>query len=93
MTRSKEIKILIDGVIASASAYSQGGSIRIILPKKVVRALKIGKYSRSEAGEGMDINTSSEDEDEIDLVFILSNKGLILRPLQDFLADRDMNDS
>jgi hypothetical protein len=76
----REVKLTIIKVLGAASLFSQGGSLRLILPKSASRLL------------GARINGFDEEDESDKLTFILiaTSKGLILRLLQDYLGDDDM---
>lgn len=76
---AKEVKILVDRVLGAVSVFPQGGSLRLILPKSAERAL----------GAKID-RLSDESSEKPTFVLIMTNKGLILRLLQDYLEDDDM---
>jgi hypothetical protein len=76
---AKEVKVLVDRVLGAVSVFSQGGSLRLILPKSAERVL----------GTKLD-RLGGEDSEKPTFVLIVTNKGLILRPLQDYLDDDDM---
>ena len=77
---AKEVKIMVDRVLGAVSLFSQGGTVRLILPKSAVRVLgtNIGRYGED------------DDSDKSTFVVIATNKGLILRSLQDYLNDDEM---
>lgn len=76
---AKEVKMLVDRVLGAAPVFPQGGSLRLILPKSAERAL----------GAKID-RLSDEGTEKPTFVLIMTNKGLILRLLQDYLEDEDM---
>lgn len=90
LAQSREVRILVSGVLGSASMFFQGGSVRLILPKKVVRALLSVENAKQQDANG-NFENPSEREFDMDLLFILCNKGIILSPLQGYLRDTDMN--
>jgi hypothetical protein len=75
---AKEVKIVIDRVLGAASVFRQGGSLRLILPKKAFGILKIQR--------------GYEESDFTTLILISTNKGILLRPLEDYLRDADMKE-
>lgn len=85
--------IHIEGVLATASVFFQGGSVRLILPRKVMRALSAINFDTRHMHDTNNRSEILEDDCSLDLLFILSDKGIILRPLQDYLADVEMNGS
>ncbi|HXQ92904.1 MAG TPA: hypothetical protein VN739_07835 [Nitrososphaerales archaeon] len=77
---AKEVKIMVDRVLGAVSLFSQGGSLRLILPKSAIRAL----------GTKIDRHSEDDDSDKSTFVVLATNKGLILRSLQDYLNDDEM---
>ncbi|MDG6907652.1 MAG: hypothetical protein JRN20_17915 [Nitrososphaerota archaeon] len=73
---TKEIKVILDRVLGAASVFRQGGSLRLILPKKAFRSLKM--------------SNEAEDFDNTTVILIVTNKGIILRRLDDYLQDEEM---
>lgn len=73
----KETKIIIDRVLGAASVFRQGGSLRLILPKKAFVLLKIPR----------DPDASS---DFSTVILVATDKGILMRPLTDYLSDDDM---
>jgi hypothetical protein len=82
---SKEIRLSVVGVIGSVSVFPQGGSLRLILPKKAVRYLGLSTSSRF-----TDVGDEESDPEDLSFVLIITNKGLILRPFKEYLLDDDM---
>ena len=80
---AKEIKIVIDRVLGAVVVFRQGGSDRLILPKSARRFLKGGAGGGSAAWEGDEIEKPT-------FVLLATNKGLMLRPLEDYIADDEM---
>jgi hypothetical protein len=76
----REVKLTIDRVLGAVSLFSQGGSLRLILPKSASKLL----------GAKTDRLDEDFDSDKMTLILVATSKGLILRTLQDFLADDDM---
>ena len=72
----KEVKVTVRRVMGAATVFMQGGSLRLVLPKKLVRTLGIDQ----------------EDIDSEQNTFIVleTDKGLILRPVKDYLSDEEM---
>lgn len=72
----KEIKVVIDRVIGSATVFRQGPTMRFIFPKRTEKFLGLDQ----EGSEG----------DNPSVVIIKTNKGILLRELKDFVNDEDM---
>ena len=72
----KEVKVTVRRVMGAATVFMQGGSLRLVLPKKLVRMLGVDQ----------------EDIDSEQNTFIIleTDKGLILRPVKDYLSDEEM---
>lgn len=77
---AREVKISVDRVLGAVSLFSQGGTLRLILPKSAVRVL----------GAKIDKQGEEDDSDKPTFVIFATNKGLILRSLQDYLNDDEM---
>jgi len=74
----KETKIITERVLGAASIFRQGGSLRLILPKRAFAILKIQK--------------NVEESDFSTVILLATDKGILLRPLDDYLNDEDMKD-
>lgn len=77
----KEIKIKLTKILGSKSPYWQTDTYRIILPKAFVR-----KYAHLKPKEP--ITKGCLDEETF--IFIETDKGVLIRPLIDFINDPDM---
>ena len=79
-TATIEVRVTLERVLGAVSLFSQGGTLRLILPKSAARVL------------GARIGTRDDEEDSEKSTFIVisTNKGLILRSLQDYLNDDEM---
>lgn len=73
---AKEVKLVLQRVLAAASVFRQGGSLRLILPKRSYKLLKILK--------------ETDESDVSTVIMIETNKGILLRPLADYLEDDEM---
>lgn len=74
----KEAKIVIERVLGAASVFRQGGSLRLILPKRAFVLLKIPR------------NPDDDSSDFSTVILVATNKGILMRPLADYLSDDDM---
>lgn len=74
---SQELKVKIVGIIGAASPFWQGGSIRIILPKRVgwVYGLK-----RSDLRE----------LENFTFIFLETDKGILMCPLENLVKDETL---
>ncbi|NWG09601.1 MAG: hypothetical protein HXX80_04760 [Nitrososphaerales archaeon] len=68
----KEVKIEIRGIIGAASPFKQGGSMRIILPKKIGKVYNLDRWQMHEL-------------ESCTFVFIETNFGILICPLVDVL--------
>jgi hypothetical protein len=75
-----EVRVTLERVLGAVSLFSQGGTLRLILPKSAVRVL----------GASIDKGNDEEDSEKSTFIVISTNKGLILRSLQDYLNDDEM---
>ncbi len=67
---AKEVTIEVRGLIGTASPFRQGGSIRIVLPKKIARAYNTQRPSSSEL-------------EDVTFFFIATNIGILMCSLLD----------
>jgi hypothetical protein len=74
----KEVRLNIQRVLGAASIFRQGGSLRLILPKKAFVLLKMPR--------------DPDESDFATVILIATDKGILMRPLSDFLEDGDMKD-
>lgn len=74
---TKKVEIEIRRVLGSTTVFMQGGSLRLVLPRRAARVLGIH---------------DPEDVDPDDLTFFLleTNKGIILRLVREYASDPDM---
>ncbi|MGQ9718608.1 MAG: hypothetical protein ACUVWK_01965 [Nitrososphaerales archaeon] len=68
----QEVKIEIKGIIGAASPFRQGGSMRIILPKKMAKVYNLERWQLYEL-------------ESYAFVFIETNLGILICPLVDVL--------
>jgi hypothetical protein len=73
---TKQVTVVVERVLGAVSLFKQGGSMRLILPKKALSSLKISK--------------DSEEVDSSSVILIATDKGLLMRPLADFIEDEEM---
>jgi hypothetical protein len=76
----KEVKITIQRVLGAASVFRQGGSLRLILPKRSFALLKIPR----DPDDFSDFST---------VILVATDKGILMRLLSDYLEDADMKES
>ena len=76
-----KVKIEVKRVIGSQTPFWQGGSLRIILPKRIVR-----KYCKV----GLRADLMRSGIDEIPFVFIETDKGILMKPLAELLEDVEL---
>lgn len=74
---TNEVKIVVQRVLGAASVFRQGGSLRLILPKKAFAPLKIPR----DPDDASDFST---------VILVATDKGILMRPLSDYLEDEDM---
>jgi len=72
----KEVKIIVRGVLSAVTIFRQGGSLRLILPKKSFSLLRFN-----------DEPSSSESSTAIVLE---TNKGILIMSLDDYLKDEEL---
>jgi hypothetical protein len=76
MSTPKDVRITVQRILGAASIFRQGGSLRVILPKKALGALKMPR---------------DPEESEIPTVILIAtDKGILMRQLSDYLQDEDM---
>ncbi len=75
----KEIRVVIERVLGAASIFRQGGSLRLFLPKKAFRFLNIPREVDEDSSENLTV------------ILIATDRGIIIRPLEDYLADKEMS--
>lgn len=73
---STEVRVNIHRVLGAASIFKQGGSLRLILPKKVLSVLKMPR--------------DPDESDFATVILIATDKGILLRQLSDYLQDEEM---
>jgi hypothetical protein len=78
--QDKEVKIVIERVLTAATVFRQGGSFRLVLPKKAAAFLKIER------------NTIDEDLSSPTVILLATTKGILMRSLEEHLKDKDMRD-
>ena len=74
---AKEVKIMVDRVLGAVSLFSQGGSLRLILPKSAVRALgtRIDTRRRRRGCRQINIRFNSDQQGlDIEIVTGLSQR-------------------
>lgn len=71
---SKEIKIRITGVLGAATVFSQGGSLRLILPKRARLLLESTDFDKDDDSE----------KKTITVIVLNSDKGLLLTSLKKY---------
>jgi hypothetical protein len=74
-----EVKIKIQKVLGAASIFRQGGSLRVILPRKSFALLNMPK--------------DPDESDYSTVILIATNKGILMRSLNDFLQDEEMKNA
>ncbi len=73
---AKQVTVVVERVLGAVSLFKQGGSLRVILPKKALSSLKISK--------------EWEELDSSTVILIATDKGLLMRPLADYIEDEEM---
>jgi hypothetical protein len=73
----KEVKLTVLRIVGATSIYFQSGSLRMILPRRVSKILGVQKPERD------------LEEENKTVILVETTKGILLRPLQDFLADEE----
>jgi antitoxin component of MazEF toxin-antitoxin module len=68
------VEIMQKDVIGVANLFKQGGSLRLILPKRVVRKL------------GLD-DRHFGDDDDVTLVFVESENGILIQPFEKYIVE------
>ena len=76
---AKEVKLALQRVLGAASVFRQGGSLRLILPKKSYAYLKIPR--------------DTDDNEYSTVILIATDKGILMRSLTDYLGDDDMKET
>ena len=71
-----EIRVKLQRVLGAASIFKQGGSLRVILPKRSFSLLKMPR--------------EPDESDFATVILIATDKGILMRPLSDFLQDEEM---
>jgi hypothetical protein len=71
-----EIRVKLQRVLGAASIFKQGGSLRVILPKRSFAFLKMPR--------------EPDESDFATVILIATDKGILMRPLSDFLQDEEM---
>ena len=75
----KEARIEIRGVIGAASPFRQGGSLRIILPKRIAKMYNLEKWQMSEL-------------ENYAFVFLDTNLGILICPLKELLQRTELKE-
>jgi hypothetical protein len=73
---TKRIIVVLERVLGAASLFKQGGSLRLIIPRKALSSLRLSK--------------ESEDMDTCSVILIATDKGLLVRSLSDYIEDEEM---
>ena len=73
---TKEVKVTVRRVMGAATIFMQGGSLRLVLPKKIARILGIDR--------------DDIDPEQNTFIVLETDKGLILRTVRDYLSDDEM---
>lgn len=75
--KEKAVKLKIRRVLGAATIFRQGGSLRVILPKKAFSFLNMPR---------------EPDDTELSTVILIgTDKGILVRLLPDFVKDEEMN--
>jgi hypothetical protein len=77
VSEGRELKAKIVRILGAASPYSQGGSLRITLPKQIARVYGLQKWSAGELEKKV-------------FVFIETDQGILLMPLEKALQNSDL---
>ena len=77
LTQGIELKITALKILGAASIFEQGGSLRLVIPKKILRYLNV--------------TLDPDDQDEnATVILIVTDRGILIRPLSDLLRDDEM---
>jgi hypothetical protein len=77
VSEGRELTVRIQSILGAASPYSQGGSLRITLPKQIARVY------------GLQRSSAQELEKKV-FVFIETDYGIFLMPLEKALQNPDL---
>lgn len=64
-------------ILGSTTVFMQGGSFRLVLPKRAARLLGIR-------------GAEDIEPDEFTFILLETDKGIMLRPVREYISDRDM---
>lgn len=73
----KKVEVTIKRVLGSTTIFMQGGSFRLVLPKRAARILGIREEEDIEP-------------DECTFILLETDKGIMLRPVKEYISDQDM---
>ncbi len=79
MNVAKQVTITITGLMGTATPFRQGGSLRIVLPRKIARAYNIVKLS-------------SDEIEEVTFFFIGTDIGVLMCTLSDLSKNEIMQE-
>jgi len=82
LTERKEMNVKIGRVLGTAQFYSQNGSVRIALTKKVARKLHIERF-----GNDNDKRDSDDEDDTPSFVLLETSIGITICPLGIYTND------
>lgn len=73
----KKVEVTIKRVLGSTTVFMQGGSFRLVLPKRAARILGIKEEEDIEP-------------DEFTFILLETDKGILLRVVREYISDKDM---
>jgi hypothetical protein len=71
---TKKVTVVLERVLGATSLFKQGGSLRLIVPRKALSSLR----------------TKDSEEMDASVILIATDKGLLVRSLSDYIDDEEM---